>query len=525
MGRRGIQSIASGAAGADRGYEGRPLTLIDRLLDPDASGALRLTSWIGGAFEQPGSDGTADIDVLDPATGRRLAALSAAGAEGVGRAVEAAAAASPAWRMMPARDRAAVVVQFADRLAEHAESLARLDSLDTGNPLTAMRADLKKGVAGLRDSAGLALQVTGDVFPLPGLHYTQREPWGVVGRMITFNHPAMFTCARLGAALVAGNAVVLKPSELAPLSPVAIAELSAGLFPDGVVNVVVGGPPTGEALVRHPGVERLSFTGSTATALRIQAAAAASGRIKTLSFELGGKNPIIVFEDVDVDEAAQAIVRGMNFTRVQGQSCGSTSRAVVHASIADAVLSRVAELVERIHVGLPSDPATEMGSLIDRAARDRCLAVVERAVADGARIIAGGRVPDAAELTSGAFLEPTVLADVPPGSELAREEVFGPVLAVMTFTTEAEALALANDGTYGLTAAVWTQDLDRAFRVVEGLQAGYVWVNDVETRFPAVPFGGWGDSGVGVEHGLEEILSFTRIKAVNVRLRRATPPA
>jgi betaine-aldehyde dehydrogenase len=337
--------------------------------------------------------------------------------------------------------------------------------------------------------------------------------------MITFNHPAMFACARLGAALVAGNTVILKPSELAPLSTLAIAELTAGLFPDGVVNAIVGGPATGAALVAHPGVLRISFTGSTATALRIQAAAAASGRVKTLSFELGGKNPIVVFPDVDIDEAAAAVVRGMNYTRVQGQSCGSTSRLVIHQSIADAVLERVAALVAKIRIGRPGDPATEMGSMISRAARDRCLAVVERAVGDGARLVAGGRIPDDPELRAGAFVEPTVLDRVEPSSGIACEEVFGPVLAALTFDTEDEAVELANLGQYGLTAAVWTADIDRALRVVGRLEAGYVWVNDVETRYPAMPFGGWRDSGVGVEHGLEEILSFTRLRSINIRVR------
>ena len=220
-----------------------------------------------------------------------------------------------------------------------------------------------------------------------------------------------------------------------------------------------------------------------------------------------------------MDEVAEAIVRGMNYSRVQGQSCGSTSRLVVHESIARPVLDRVAELAGRIRIGLPTDPATEMGSMITPQARDRCLQVVQRAVADGARVIAGGGIPSDAGLANGAFMQPTVVEAVQPGSELALEEVFGPVLAVLTFEDEDEALAIANSGHYGLTAAVWTQDLDRAFRVVGRLEAGYVWVNDVETRFPAVPFGGWRDSGVGAEHGLEEILSFTRLRAVNVRLR------
>ncbi|MFL5755787.1 MAG: aldehyde dehydrogenase family protein, partial [Chloroflexota bacterium] len=340
----------------------------------------------------------------------------------------------------------------------------------------------------------------------------------VVGRMVTFNHPAMFTCARLGAALVAGNCVVLKPSELAPLSTVAIAELTAGLLPDGVVSTVTGGPATGEALVRHPDVHRISFTGSTATALRIQAAAAASGRVKTLSFELGGKNPIIVFPDVDLDEAAAAIVRGMNFTRVQGQSCGSTSRLLVHESIADEILHRVVAGAARIRIGPPTDPATEMGSMITPGARQRCLDIVDEAVTGGARVVAGARAPTDPSLAAGAFLEPTIVDRVEPGSNLANEEVFGPVLSALTWRTETEAIELANSGRYGLTASIWTRDIDRALRVANAVEAGYLWINDVETRFPAIPFGGWRDSGVGLEHGLEEILSFTRVKAVNVRV-------
>lgn len=492
--------------------------LMERVLATSGTGdPAPFSSWVGGAFDEPRD---ADlIDVLDPATSVRIARVVEAGAPGVGRAVAAATAAAPAWRAIPARERAALVQELAQRVAANADRVALLDSLDTGNPLTAMRADIDKGVRSLSDAAGLALQVKGEVFPLPGLHYTQREPWGVVGRMITFNHPAMFACARLGSALVAGNAVILKPSELAPLATLAIAELSAGILPDGVVSVVVGGPATGAALVGHPSVLRISFTGSTATALRIQAAAAASGRVKTLSFELGGKNPIVVFPGVDLDEAAGAIVRGMNYTRVQGQSCGSTSRLVIHHSIAAPVMERVAARVATIRIGRPTDPATEMGSLISGAARDRCVAVIERAVADGARVVAGGRIPPDPDLADGAFLEPTVLDRVAPSSGVACDEVFGPVLAALTFRTEDEAVELANLGQYGLTAAVWTQDIDQALRVVSRLEAGYVWVNDVETRYPAMPFGGWRDSGVGVEHGLDEILSFTRLRSVNIRVR------
>ena len=490
----------------------------ERVLSPDPGTEVpTVGSFIGGRFD--GTDRSAMFDVHDPATSRLIARVAEAGASGVDRAVAAGEAAFATWRRVPARDRGALVSELAKRIAANAEALALLDALDTGNPLTAMRQDVTKGVRLMGDAAGLALEVKGQTFPLPGLHYTQREPWGVVGRMITFNHPVMFACARLGSALVAGNAVVLKPSELAPLATLALAELTAGLLPDGLVSVVVGGPATGNAVVRHPRVQRLSFTGSTATALRIQAAAAESGRIKTITFELGGKNPIVVFPDVDRDEVAEAIVRGMNFTRVQGQSCGSTSRLVIHESIADEVLQRVVERAAKIRIGMPTDPATEMGSMITLAARTRCLEIVERAVSDGARVLSGGAAPVDPTLVGGAFLQPTVVDRVRPGSRLADEEVFGPVLSAMTWRTEDEAAELANAGRYGLTAAVWTQDIDRAFRMADRIEAGYIWINDVETRFPAVPFGGWGDSGVGVEHGLEEILSFTRLKAVNLRVR------
>ena len=482
-----------------------------------ADGAVpELGSFIGGHVE---AAERASVDVVDPATGRVIARIAEAGAAGVDRAVQAGEAAFPAWRRMPARDRAALVAQLARRIEAEADAIARLDSLDTGNPLSAMRQDLTKGVRGMGDTAGLALQVTGTTFPLPGLHYTQREPWGVVGRLITFNHPAMYACARLASALVAGNCVILKPSELAPLATLAIAELTAGLLPDGVVSAVVGGPETGAAIVAHQRILRISFTGSTATALRIQANAAASGRMKTLSFELGGKNPIVVFPDVDRDEVADAIVRGMNFTRVQGQSCGSTSRLVIHESIAEDVLARVTERAARIRVGPPADPKTEMGAMITTAARDRCLAIVENAVGAGARLRGGGTIPADPELAGGAYLVPTVVDQVAPGSTLADDELFGPVLAALTWRSEDEAIRLANAGHYGLTAAVWTQDIDRAFRTAEQLEAGYVWINDVETRFPAIPFGGWRDSGVGLEHGLEEVLSFTRVKSVNLRIR------
>jgi acyl-CoA reductase-like NAD-dependent aldehyde dehydrogenase len=245
---------------------------------------------------------------------------------------------------------------------------------------------------------------------------------------------------------------------------------------------------------------------------------AESGVIKSVTYELGGKNPIIVFRDADLDAAARAVVRGMNFTRVQGQSCGSTSRLLVHRDVQRDVVDRIVDLARDIKIGPPTDPATEMGSLINMASQERCTRMVDSAVRAGARLILGGTPPVDPELDGGAYFLPTVLDDVPVGAELSREEVFGPVLAVTPWTTENEAIAYANGLRFGLTASVWTADIHAALRSVQRLEAGYIWVNDVETRYLTVPFGGWKDSGQGLEQGLDEVLSFTRTKSVNVTI-------
>ncbi|MEA2520184.1 MAG: betaine-aldehyde dehydrogenase, partial [Chloroflexota bacterium] len=326
------------------------------------------TSWVNGRFEEPSGE---TLEVRDPATWNLIGLIDEAGEAGIDRAVKAGEAAFPAWSRLPARERAAIVEKLAAAIAARAEEIAQLDALDTGNPLVAMRNDINKGVHQMHEAAGLAFETKGETFPLPGLHYTTREPWGVVARMVTFNHPAMFTVSRIATALVAGNCVIIKPSELAPLSPLLIAEITAGIVPDGVINVVVGGPKTGAAIAAHRSLLRITFTGSTPTALRIAAAAAASGRIKSMTFELGGKNPIVVFPDVDIEETATAIVRGMNYARVQGQSCGATSRLIIHESIAERVLEQVVERTSRIRIGMPTDPTTEMGAMITRDARSR----------------------------------------------------------------------------------------------------------------------------------------------------------
>jgi acyl-CoA reductase-like NAD-dependent aldehyde dehydrogenase len=272
--------------------------------------------------------------------------------------------------------------------------------------------------------------------------------------------------------------------------------------------------------VEHPGVLRITFTGSVPTGERVQRAATAAGRFKSLTLELGGKNPMIVFPDADPKEAADGVVRGMNFTRVQGQSCGSTSRLLVHQDVHDTVVERVLELVSAIRLGLPEDADADMGSLVSPAHRDRVHALIAKGREEGSTLLFGGGPPAGREdLEGGAYLEPTVVDDVRPGTTLASEEVFGPVLSIMTWRDEAEAIRLANDTEYGLTASIWTRDIDRGFRVARAVEAGYIWINDVETRYPGVPFGGWKRSGVGFEQGLsQELLTYTRSKSLNVRV-------
>lgn len=491
------------------------LALGDIVLDTTPAPALG--QFIAGRWD--GARSGARRDVIEPATSRILATLPDSGPEDLEVALAAARAAQREWAALTVGDRAAAVRRLADRVEERAERFGLLDARDTGSPRSEMAGDAVKGANFMRHMAGLGYEVRGDTIPVraDSLHYTRLQPWGVVARIIAFNHPTLFACGRLAPALMAGNAVILKPSELAPLGPLALGELAADLLPPGLLSVLVGGPALGAAIARHPDLRRLSFTGSVATALKIAQGTVESGVIKNVTYELGGKNPMLVFPDADLDLAAAAAVRGMNFTRVQGQSCGSTSRLFVHEDVHDDLLARIGAIVDRIVIGDPVRRDVEMGALITTQSRDRCLGIIDRAVGEGARVVMGGRAPGAPELAAGAFLEPTVMVGADHASELVQEEIFGPVLSVHRWRDREEAVRLANDVRYGLTAAIWTNDISQALRTADEIEAGYLWINDVETRYPAVPFGGWKDSGSGLEHGIEELISFTRTKAVSVR--------
>jgi betaine-aldehyde dehydrogenase len=457
------------------------------------------------------------IEARNPATGELIGRIPNCGAEDVDRAVTAAQKAFAGWRQLAAPQRARCLYELATAVQGAREELAQLDADDNGTPVSEMEKDVDIGAAQLRYFAGLALLTEGKTVPTgyDRVNFTVREPFGVVGRIIPFNHPLLFATMKIAAPLIAGNTVVLKPSEHTSLSALRLAHDFKRIFPPGVINVVTGfGRDAGDALVAHPAVRRLAFIGLAETGRSIQARAAGVG-VKTVSLELGGKNPIVIFADADLDKAVDGAVRGMNFT-FQGQSCGSTSRLMVQRDIRAEFVDRLVDKIRDLRVGLPRDPETQVGSLVNRGQRDKVAAYVELGVKEGARLLVGGTAPSDPELANGFFFSPTVFADVDPGMRLVREEIFGPVLAVMEFDTYDMALALANDTRFGLTASVYTNDLRTAHAFARDVEAGFVWVNDSGRHFLGAPFGGYKDSGVGREEDTEELYSYTQVKNVNI---------
>jgi acyl-CoA reductase-like NAD-dependent aldehyde dehydrogenase len=455
-----------------------------------------------------------------PVTEDIIATVPDGDAADVGAAVEAALPAAATWRRVPPRERGALVGELARVLEENADELALLDAIDGGHPVTGMHLDVAIAADTLRLFAGLGIEIKGSTIPASAqnLHLTVREPFGVVGRIIPFNHPVMFAAGKIAAPLVAGNAVILKPPESAPLSALRMGELFASVLPPGVLSVVVGdGPAAGRAVARHPAIRRIGFIGSDATGRAIQRDAAEVG-VKDVTLELGGKNALIAFPDADPDAVAAGAVAGMNFARSAGQSCGSTSRLLLHESIADDVLERVVARMSAIRIGSPLDPATEMGTVATRAQYDKTLRYIGIATSEGAQVLAGGGRPPGLEQARGLFLAPTLFGGVRPDMRIAREEVFGPVLAAITWKDEDEAISIANAVDYGLTGSVWTNDINTAHRVASALDAGYLWINGSSAHFTGVPFGGMKLSGVGREESLDELLSYTQLKTLNIML-------
>ena len=454
-----------------------------------------------------------------PATGKSLGSLAESGEADVDDACAAAAEAAPQWKALGVDGRRKCLLAWADAVRKRAEEIALIDAVDSGTPLRTMRAGVTKGLEYIDYYGGLGLQLKGETIPASpdNLHYTVREPFGAVGIIIPFNHPAYFSMSKTAPALMAGNSVVLKPADQTPISACIVAEASADALPPGVLNVVQGGPRVGRAIVAHPALRRIHFTGGVPTGLAVQEGAARSGMVKQVSLELGGKNPLIACPDAEPKLTAEAAVAGMNFTRNQGQSCGSTSRLFVHREIAAEVIDRICEGVESIRLGLPEDDDTDMGSLVSKEHQQRVLRLIDEGASEGAKILTGGQAANGA-LAGGAFVQPTVFTDVTPGMRIATEEIFGPVLSIIEWDDEVEMLRMVNGSDYGLTAAIFTRDVTTALRMAAAVESGYVWVNGVETRWKGTPFGGYKNSGIGSEHSIEEMESYTRTKAVNVFL-------
>ncbi|MFS0735037.1 aldehyde dehydrogenase family protein [Microbacterium sp. 1P10UB] len=462
----------------------------------------------------PAADGRT-FDVISPQSEEVVAEVPDGTADDVDGAVRAAVRAHPAWAALSPNERADYVIRLAELIQLHKSDLALLDAVDGGAPIAVMEADVDHSARVCRYFAGLALETKGYSVPLAtGTHFTVREPFGVVAAIVPFNHPILFAVTKLAAPLVAGNCVILKPAEATPLSALHLARLVADLFPRGVVQIVVGdGPTVPRALTRHPEISRIAFTGSETTGRAILRDAADSG-VKEVSLELGGKNAMLAYPDADPQEVAAAAVRGMNFAW-SGQSCGSTSRLLVHESIADAVTESIGALLEGRRIGSPLDPHSQQGPLVNRRQFERVSDFIEEAVAGGADLISGGSNRPAA-LETGYYLPPTVLEVADRTARVLNEEIFGPVLSVVRWGDSDDPVAMANSVRYGLTASVYSNDIKTAMRAAKKLQAGYVWVNGAAQHFIGMPFGGYKASGLGREESIDELLSFTQVKSIHI---------
>jgi acyl-CoA reductase-like NAD-dependent aldehyde dehydrogenase len=478
--------------------------------------------FIDGEFVD--SEARSRIPVLNPHDNSLITEVSEAQKSDVDRAVAAARKAFPAWARLAAMDRGRLLLKLADAIEANAGDLAQLESVDTGHPLRDTRGlDVVRTAVTFRYFGGMADKFQGSVVPVEAgfLNYVLREPVGVVGQIVPWNFPLMFTSWKMGPALAAGNTVVMKPAELTPLSTLRIAELARQVgFPNGVINIVPGyGNVAGQYLAEHQDVDKIAFTGSTAVGRKIVQASA--GNLKRVQLELGGKGANIVFDDANL----KAAIGGSAFAifHNQGQACIAGSRLILHEKIADQFLEGFLTLARSIKLGNPLEATTEMGPLTSQQHRDRVLAYCKVAREEGGDVLLGGKPPERDELAKGCYVEPTVVR-AKPTDRVSQEEVFGPFVTVTTFRDDEEVIAIANGTQYGLGGGLWTTNLQRAHRVAAAMRSGMVWINCYKRVNPGSPFGGIGKSGYGREMGFEAMHDYTEAKSVWVNVDAQIPP-
>lgn len=478
-----------------------------------------VTPYIGGIRQ--GVNGAPTMPSVNPANGEVIAEFVVGGSADIDAAVAAAREAQRTWWALPARERVRVLWAWGDLLEQHAAELAELDARDVGKVMSDALGELGGAARAARYWSGSVERLVGYTVPTqPGhLSYTTREPLGVVGVILPWNGPAVMMVARVAPALACGNGIVVKPSEYSALSAPRVAELGqeAGM-PPGLINVIPGDGKTGALLAEHPDVAGVSFTGSVATGRKV--AQAAVGHFAKPLLELGGKAPNIVFADADLSAAVRGSTWGI--FHGAGQICVASSRLLVQDSVADEVIDALTRQTQRIRVGDPLAADTHIGPLVSQQQYDRVVGYIDAGRNEGARLRTGGGAPSDAN-PAGFFVEPTVFTDVDPGMTIAMEEIFGPVLSVFTFSTENEAIELANSLEYGLSANVWTSNLDRALGVAGQIDAGMVWVNSARVMDPSLPFGGTKNSGIGNANGFEVLEELTQTKRVSVNYAGVSP--
>lgn len=472
--------------------------------------------FIGGAW-LPADNGERR-QVTSPSTSEPLGDVAEGNDTDVDKAVKAAKLAFRTWRSVPTLERASIMRRAAALLREHASELAYIDAIDGGNPIKAMLSDVEMAASNIEYFAALATELKGSTIPVSAdvFAYTVREPLGVIARIGAFNHPFLFTALKAACPLIAGNTAVVKPPEQTPLSSLRVAEIWSDLLPSGVFNIVTGGRAAGAALATHPDVAKVGVIGSVQAGRAVMRAA--SDTVKHLSLELGGKNALIVFPDADLDVAASGIVKGMNFRWTTGQSCNSTSRVFVHDSVYDRLLPLLVDRIEQIKIGLPTDPATEMGCLSSQDQFDRVQKYIEIGVSEGATLHYGGRRIETDGLANGFFIEPTIFTNVQTSMRIMREEIFGPVVALTRWSDEDAMFCDVNALEYGLTGSIWTRDISVALRAASRVEAGYLWINDASVHHLGIPFGGYKQSGISREESIDELYACTQLKSVTVAI-------